>query len=94
MAAKVRAALPTRRSRHGLTLAFPLDIAKEILYSAANVRGNFVAPRESFVEMNRALETRGVKPIIDKTFTFDQLKEAYEYMQSGSHVGKIVVSGP
>lgn len=44
--------------------------------------------------MNRALEARHVKPIIDRTFTFDQLREAYEYLQSGSHVGKVVVTAP
>lgn len=42
------------------------DIAKLILYSAANVRGVFICNREQFKTMNRALEVGGVKPIIDK----------------------------
>jgi hypothetical protein len=42
------------------------DIAKMILYSAANVRGVFICNREQFKTMNRALEVGGVKPIIDK----------------------------
>lgn len=41
------------------------DIAKLILYSAANVRGVFICNREQFKTMNRALEVGGVKPIID-----------------------------
>lgn len=42
------------------------DLAKTILYSAANVRGVFVCNREEFKQANRALEIGGVKPIIDK----------------------------
>ncbi len=29
--------------------------------------------------------------VIDRVFKFDQAKEAYAYMQSGRHFGKIVI---
>jgi NADPH:quinone reductase-like Zn-dependent oxidoreductase len=32
-----------------------------------------------------------VKPVIDKVFGFDQVKEAMQHMESGSHFGKIVI---
>jgi len=32
-----------------------------------------------------------IHPVIDRIFKFDQVKEAYEYMQSGQHFGKIVI---
>jgi NADPH:quinone reductase-like Zn-dependent oxidoreductase len=41
--------------------------------------------------MNRAFEVGAVRPVVDKVFEFDQLKEAYEYLQSGKHMGKVVV---
>lgn len=41
--------------------------------------------------MNRAFEVGGVKPVVDKVFEFDQLKEAYEYLQAAKHIGKVVV---
>lgn len=44
-----------------------------------------------FEKMNRALETGGVIPLVDKVFEFEQLKEAYEYLQSGKQIGKVVV---
>jgi NADPH:quinone reductase-like Zn-dependent oxidoreductase len=47
--------------------------------------------KQQFIEMNRAFETGGVRPIIDKVFQFEQLREAYEYVQSGKHIGKVVV---
>lgn len=42
------------------------DLAKLILYSAASVRGIFLCNREQFKQLNRALESGGVRPIIDK----------------------------
>jgi NADPH:quinone reductase-like Zn-dependent oxidoreductase len=49
------------------------------------------ANREDYREMVSAMELAGIKPIIDKVFSFEQLKEAYEYSLAGSHFGKIVV---
>ena len=68
------------------------DLAQTILYSAANVRGVFACNREDFKTMVSALETGGVKPVIDKTFAFAELKEAYQYMMDGKHFGKVCVS--
>ncbi|WOO79479.1 Zinc-type alcohol dehydrogenase-like protein [Vanrija pseudolonga] len=67
------------------------DLAVTILMSGAYVRGNFVANREELKAMVSALELGGVKPIIDKTFTFDDLPAAYRYMADGKHFGKVVV---
>ncbi len=46
------------------------DLAKMILYSAANVRGVFVCNREDYKQMCRALDVGGVKPIVDKVGHF------------------------
>ncbi|WWC62251.1 uncharacterized protein I303_104847 [Kwoniella dejecticola CBS 10117] len=67
------------------------DLAKVILYSAANVRGVFVCNREDFKTAVSALELGGVKPIIDKVFKFDDMKEAYRYMEAGKHIGKVCI---
>jgi len=42
-------------------------------------------------QMHSAFEQTQFRPIIDRTFKFDLLKEAYDYAQSGDHLGKIVV---
>jgi NADPH:quinone reductase-like Zn-dependent oxidoreductase len=44
-----------------------------------------------FEDMNRAIEANRMKPVIDKTFAFEEAREALKYMESGSHFGKIVV---
>ncbi|KAK4689050.1 hypothetical protein P7C73_g1063, partial [Tremellales sp. Uapishka_1] len=67
------------------------DIAKTILYSAANVRGVFVSNREDFKTMSASLEIGGVQPIIDKTFKFSELRAAYQYMADGKHFGKVCI---
>ena len=62
-----------------------------IVPKCATVSGIYVGSREMFEEMNRALEQTGTRPVIDKVFPFDSAREAYEYMASGSHFGKVVI---
>ena len=47
--------------------------------------------RRMFEEMNNAIEDNRLKPVIDKTFAFEEAPEALRYMESGSQFGKIVV---
>lgn len=62
-----------------------------ILMKSVRVQGVFVGSRLMFEEMNRAIEANGMRPVIDKTFDFEDAREALRYMESGSHFGKIVI---
>jgi NADPH:quinone reductase-like Zn-dependent oxidoreductase len=62
-----------------------------ILMKSIRVQGIFVGSRIMFEAMNRAIETAGLHPIIDRVFNFDQVKEAMTHMASGAHFGKVVV---
>jgi NADPH:quinone reductase-like Zn-dependent oxidoreductase len=42
--------------------------------------------------MNRAIEARGIKPVVDRTFEMDELREAYQYMWDQKHLGKVVIN--
>ena len=42
-------------------------------------------------QMVEAININGIKPIIDKSFGFDQLADAFRYQESGQHFGKIVL---
>jgi NADPH:quinone reductase-like Zn-dependent oxidoreductase len=44
-----------------------------------------------FDAMNNAIAVNGLKPIIDRVFSFDELPQALKHMESGAHFGKIVV---
>jgi NADPH:quinone reductase-like Zn-dependent oxidoreductase len=42
-------------------------------------------------DLLRACAARGLKPRIDRVFDLEQAVEAYQYLESGSHVGKVVI---
>jgi NADPH:quinone reductase-like Zn-dependent oxidoreductase len=62
-----------------------------IVTKGAAIFGIYVGSREMFENLIRALEQTGIKPVIDKVFPFESAREAYKYMKSGSHFGKIVI---
>ncbi|QDU79888.1 Alcohol dehydrogenase [Polystyrenella longa] len=62
-----------------------------ILMKSVNVRGIYVGSRAMFESMNKAISAHKVKPIIDRTFSFDQVPQAYEHLASQDHLGKIVI---
>lgn len=41
--------------------------------------------------MNRFISAIKHRPVIDRVFDFEHMREAYEYQDSQKHVGKIVV---
>ncbi|KAL9941100.1 hypothetical protein V8E36_000588 [Tilletia maclaganii] len=64
------------------------------LSKGALFRGTLIGSRQLFLDMLRTFETHKIKPVIDRVFDFNELPEAYEYLWSGSHVGKVVVKIP
>jgi NADPH:quinone reductase-like Zn-dependent oxidoreductase len=66
------------------------------LMSALNhiciVRGILVGSKQQFVEMNRAIDSNNIKPVVDSNiFSFEDLKNAYQYQWDQKHYGKVVV---
>lgn len=41
--------------------------------------------------MNRLITANGIKPLVDKVFKFEEAREAYKYLESQKHVGKVVI---
>jgi NADPH:quinone reductase-like Zn-dependent oxidoreductase len=62
-----------------------------IFMKALRLQGIFVGSKAMFEAMNRAIELSGLSPVIDRTFKFEELPDALNYMQTGSHFGKIVI---
>jgi NADPH:quinone reductase-like Zn-dependent oxidoreductase len=56
------------------------------------LQGIFVGSREMFEDMNRAIAAHQLRPVIDRVFPFEELREAMQYMEKGAHMGKICVS--
>jgi NADPH:quinone reductase-like Zn-dependent oxidoreductase len=62
-----------------------------VLMKAVKMQGIFVGSRQMFEDMNRLISQHRLQPVIDKTFAFDEARDALKYMESASHFGKIVV---
>lgn len=62
-----------------------------VLMKNIKIQGIFVGSVEMFEEMNRAFSLHRTKPVIDKVFNAGELKESLQYLESGSHFGKIVL---
>jgi NADPH-dependent curcumin reductase CurA len=52
-----------------------------------------VGSKEEYVELNRFLEEKKVSlaPLVDRVFSFEESPAAFDYLYSGSHVGKVVI---
>ena len=66
------------------------DLAR-LQWENADIIGVTVGSAEHFITMNRFLTEHAIHPIVDRVYTFDEVPEAYAYLRTGSHVGKIVV---
>jgi NADPH:quinone reductase-like Zn-dependent oxidoreductase len=62
-----------------------------VLFKSVRLQGIYVGSRDMFDEMNRAMEVSRVHPVIDRTFSFDQVREAYRHLESGAHFGKVCI---
>ena len=63
-----------------------------IFMKALRLIGVFVGSREMFEEMNRAIEESRMRPVIDRTFAFEEARDALKFMKEDSHFGKIVIT--
>ena len=63
-----------------------------LMMKGATLRGIFVGAREHFEGLVRAATVNKLKPVIDRTFSFDQTVEAYQYLKSAQHFGKVVIT--
>lgn len=58
----------------------------------ARVRRIYVGSVRMFEAMNRALSLHGVRPVVDRTFGFDEAPAALAALKQGAHFGKIAIA--
>lgn len=64
----------------------------EFVQKNVTIYGIETGSRDMFEEMNGFIGTHQLRPVIDKAFTFDAFPQAMQYLESGSHFGKIVIT--
>jgi NADPH:quinone reductase-like Zn-dependent oxidoreductase len=74
----------------GTGLIDPLPIMRR----AVRLIGINVGSQEIFAAMNRGISAAGLRPVIDRIFSFCDAKAAYRYFQSGLSFGKVLISIP
>ncbi|MBT8189873.1 MAG: NAD(P)-dependent alcohol dehydrogenase [Bacteroidia bacterium] len=63
----------------------------KLFFKQISVKGLAVGSAQMQRDMVQSINTHRWKPIIDKTFSFENLKSAFEYQESGKHFGKIII---
>ena len=90
-----------RATRIGGTIAFigvlagpPLATSRLplMVMQQQRLQGVTVGSVEDLRAMCDAISLNGMKPVIDRTFSFDQAKEAFARMASGAHFGKVAIA--
>ena len=59
--------------------------------SGASFRNITVGDRAALLDLNRAVGASGLKPVIDRVFAFEEAREAFAHLESGTHLGKVVI---
>ena len=63
----------------------------QLKMSGASLRNITVGDRAGLLDLNRAVAATGLKPIIDRVFAFNEAREAFSHLESGAHLGKVVI---
>ncbi len=63
-----------------------------VLRKSIVLNGVYVGSRSMFAGLNAAFTANRIEPVIDKVFPLAEARAAFEYLQSGSHFGKIVLA--
>jgi NADPH:quinone reductase-like Zn-dependent oxidoreductase len=56
------------------------------------LQGIDVGSRDMFEAMNWAIEANQLRPVIDRSFVFEEALDAFRYFQSAKHFGKVVIT--
>ena len=62
-----------------------------IILKGVRLQGIFVGSKEMFEDMNRAIGLNGMRPVVDRTYQFDEAAQALAFLESGQHFGKVCI---
>ncbi len=63
-----------------------------IITRQVRLQGVTVGHRDGFEAMLRAIDQHRLKPVVDRVFPFEELKEAMAYLQTGAQFGKVCLA--
>ena len=68
------------------------EVSTRLLYwKQISILGTTMGTRDEFLSMLHFLESRSIKPVLDKTYPLSQVKEAFQRMDNANQFGKIIL---
>lgn len=61
------------------------------LRRTVTLKGIINGPKDRFEEMIRFYEAHQIRPVVNRVFSFAESKEAFKFLESGSHFGKVII---
>ncbi|HVS77340.1 MAG TPA: NAD(P)-dependent alcohol dehydrogenase [Steroidobacteraceae bacterium] len=65
--------------------------AMALLHANATASGIYVGSRANFEAMNAFIERHRIRPVIDRVYGLDDAATAYQRVDAGEHLGKVVI---
>ena len=62
-----------------------------LIGGAKRLSGIFVGSRDMLEDLIRFMTTTEMHPVVDRTFPFQQARDAYRYLEKAEHFGKVVI---
>ncbi|MGC1241711.1 MAG: zinc-binding dehydrogenase [Chryseosolibacter sp.] len=76
----------------GRTAGNITDVSTRLLYwKQISIHGTTMGTRDEFLSMLHFIESRNIKPVMDKTFPLSGINEAFNRMENAEQFGKIVL---
>lgn len=66
-------------------------VTRELYWKQLSIHGTTMGTRDEFLSMLDFLESRSIRPVIDKVYPLSQFEEALQRMEDGDQFGKIVL---
>lgn len=63
----------------------------DLFLGSKRLIGLMVGSRSMAAELARFVEGKALRPVIDRVFGFDQVREAYRHLSTAQHFGKVVI---
>ncbi|MDP3551407.1 MAG: NAD(P)-dependent alcohol dehydrogenase [Novosphingobium sp.] len=63
-----------------------------LMFKGASIRGIFVGSKGMAQRLNAFIDAHGIKPVVDRSFAMEGLKDAFAYQSSAGLFGKVAIT--
>jgi NADPH:quinone reductase-like Zn-dependent oxidoreductase len=67
-------------------------VPRSLIPNATRVQGIYVGSRAMHEQLARFVELHKISPVVDRSFAFTAVPDAFRYFQDGKHFGKVTIA--